>query len=205
MPAFLPILIQYALVLRLPSRIQWAYRILNTRLPLSPVFVGVTTANAAIPVLIDTVGQLGTTSSSRRFKKEIKPMDKASETILGLKPVTFHYKMDTTETPQFGLIAEEVTEVNPGLVVRDENGEIYTVRYDAVNAMLLNEFLKEHRKVQEQGRKAQEQEATITQLKKGMEVLTAQLKEQAAQIQKVSAQLEARKPAPRMVINIYLR
>ncbi|PYJ94209.1 MAG: hypothetical protein DME62_05940 [Verrucomicrobia bacterium] len=205
MPAFLPILIQYALVLRLPSRIQWAYRILNTRQPLSPVFVGVTTANAAIPVLIDTVGQLGTTSSSRRFKKEIKPMDKASETILGLKPVTFHYKMDTTETPQFGLIAEEVTGVNPGLVVRDENGEIYTVRYDAVNAMLLNEFLKEHRKVQEQGRKAQEQEATITQLKKGMEVLTAQLKEQAAQIQKVSAQLEARKPAPRMVINIYLR
>ena len=98
-----------------------------------------------------------------------------------------------------------MTEVNPGLVVRDENGEIYTVRYDAVNAMLLNEFLKEHRKVQEQGRKAQEQEATITQLKKGMEVLTAQLKEQAAQIQKVSAQLEARKPAPRMVINIYLR
>ena len=83
-------------------------------------------------------------------------MDKASETILGLKPVTFHYKMDTTETPQFGLIAEEVTEVNPGLVVRDENGEIYTVRYDAVNAMLLNEFLKEHRKVQEQGRKAQD-------------------------------------------------
>src|SRR6266705_3000639 len=149
MPAFLPILIQYALVLRLPSRIQWAYRILNTRLPLSPVFVGVTTANAAIPVLIDTVGQLGTTSSSRRFKKEIKPMDKASETILGLKPVTFHYKSDTTETPQFGLIAEEVTGVNPGLVVRDENGEIYTVRYDAVNAMLLNEFLKEHRKVEE--------------------------------------------------------
>ena len=173
--------------------------------PKHPVFVGVTTANAAIPVLIDTVGQLGTTSSSRRFKKEIKPMDKASETILGLKPVTFHYKSDTTETPQFGLIAEEVTGVNPGLVVRDENGEIYTVRYDAVNAMLLNEFLKEHRKVQEQGRKAQEQEATNTQLKKGMEVLTAQLKEQAAQIQKVSAQLEAGKPAPRMVINIYLR
>ena len=83
-------------------------------------------------------------------------MDKASETILGLKPVTFYYKSDTTETPQFGLIAEEVTEVNPGLVVRDENGEIYTVRYDAVNAMLLNEFLKEHRKVQEQGRKAQD-------------------------------------------------
>src|SRR6266487_565098 len=219
MPAFLPILIQYALVLRLPSRIQWAYRILNTRLPLSPVFVGVTTANAAIPVLIDTVGQLGTTSSSRRFKKEIKPMDKASETILGLKPVTFHYKSDTTETPQFGLIAEEVTEVNPGLVVRDENGEIYTVRYDAVNAMLLNEFLKEHRKVQEQGRKAQEQEATIAQQRKDsqaksdkleatiaqqqmeMRSVIARLNEQAAQIQKVSTQLEVSKPAPRTVSN----
>src|SRR5438874_5029796 len=188
MPAFLPILIQYALVLRLPSRIQWAYRILNTRLPLSPVFVGVTTANAAIPVLIDTVGQLGTTSSSRRFKKEIKPMDKASETILGLKPVTFHYKSDTTETPQFGLIAEEVTGVNPGLVVRDENGEIYTVRYDAVNAMLLNEFLKEHRKGELQDLKAQEQQNEIDALK-------AELKEQKALIQKVSAQLAAASPS----------
>src|SRR6266700_3548819 len=180
MPAFLPILIQYALVLRLPSRIQWAYRILNTRLPLSPVFVGVTTANAAIPVLIDTVGQLGTTSSSRRFKKEIKPMDQASGAILGLKPVTFHYKSDNAGTPQFGLIAEEVEKVNPDLVVRDEKGEIYTVRYEAVNAMLLNEFLKEHRKVEQQ-------EATITQLKDGMELLTATVKEQASQIQKVSA------------------
>ena len=107
---------------------------------------GVTTANAdAIPVLIDSAGQLGTASSSRRFKKEIKPMDKASEAILALKPVTFHYKSDTKDTPQFGLIAEEVAEVNPDLVVRDEDGEIYTVRYDAVNAMLLNEFLKEHK------------------------------------------------------------
>ena len=107
---------------------------------------GVTTAqNNAIPVLIDSAGQLGTTSSSRRYKKEIKPMDQASEAILGLKPVTFHYKSDNTGTPQFGLIAEEVAEVNPDLVVRDEKGEIYTVRYEAVNAMLLNEFLKEHR------------------------------------------------------------
>src|SRR5438477_7044818 len=201
MPAFLPILIQYALVLRLPSRIQWAYRILNTRQPLSPVFVGVTTANAAIPVLIDTVGQLGTTSSSRRFKKEIKPMDKASETILGLKPVTFHYKSDTTETPQFGLIAEEVTGVNPGLVVRDENGEIYTVRYDAVNAMLLNEFLKEHRKVQEQDRKIVKQEATITQLKKDMDALVACLKEHDSKIQRVTDQIEMSSSASQMVVN----
>src|SRR6266498_976967 len=105
----------------------------------------------AAPVLIDSAGKLGTTSgSSRRFKKEIKPMDKASEAILALKPVTFHYNSDTMATPQFGLIAEEVAEVNPDLVVRDKNGEIYTVRYDAVNAMLLNEFLKEHRKIEKQ-------------------------------------------------------
>jgi hypothetical protein len=111
---------------------------------------GVTTGNMnAIPVLIDSVGQLGTMSSSRRFKKEIKRMDKASEAILALKPVTFHYKSDKTNTPQFGLIAEDVAAVKPDLVVRDENGEIYTVRYEAVNAMLLNEFLKEHSTVQE--------------------------------------------------------
>jgi predicted ribosome quality control (RQC) complex YloA/Tae2 family protein len=166
---------------------------------------GVTTANAdAIPVLIDSAGQLGTLSSSRRFKKEIKPMDKSSEAILGLKPVTFHYKSDSTGTPQFGLIAEEVAEVNPDLVVRDENGEIYTVRYDSVNAMLLNEFLKEHRKVEEQNRKMQEQEATvarqdrkiqqqetrITELNKALDTVAGQLKEQAAQIQKVSAQVD---------------
>jgi hypothetical protein len=132
---------------------------------------GVTTANAnAIPVLIDSAGQLGTVSSSRRFKQEIKAMDSASEAIHALKPVTFHYKSDGTNTPQFGLIAEEVAEVNQDLVVRDENGEIYTVRYEAVNAMLLNEFLKEHRKVEE--------------LENGMAALTAQLKEQASQIQK---------------------
>jgi Chaperone of endosialidase len=87
--------------------------------------------------------------SSARFKKDIKPMDKASEAILALKPVTFHYKSDTKGTPQFGLIAEEVAAVNPDLVVPDEKGEIYSVRYDAVNAMLLNEFLREHRKVEE--------------------------------------------------------
>jgi len=111
---------------------------------------GVTTGTAnAIPVLIDSTGQLGTMSSSRRFKKEIKPMDSASQSILGLKPVTFHYKSDSTDAPQFGLIAEEVAAVNPDLVVGDEKGEIYTVRYDAVNAMLLNEFLKEHQTVQE--------------------------------------------------------
>jgi len=149
---------------------------------------GVTTNIAdAIPVVIDSHGQLGTLSSSQRFKKEIKPMEKASEAILALKPVTFHYKKDAKDTPQFGLIAEEVAEVNPDLVVRDENGEIYTVRYDAVNAMLLNEFLKEHKTVREQG-------ATITRLEKKIEALTAGL-------QKVSAQLELNKPAAQTVLN----
>ena len=142
---------------------------------------GVQTQNAnAIPVLIDSDGQLGTLSSSRRFKKEIKAMDKASEAILALEPVTFHYKGDNTSTPQFGLIAEEVAEVNPDLVVRDADGKIYSVRYEAVNAMLLNEFLKEHREVQE--------------LKKQIAALNAGL-------QKVSAQLEASKPAPQVVNN----
>jgi hypothetical protein len=149
-------------------------------------------------VLIDSAGQLGTASSSRRFKKEIKPMDKASEAILALKPVTFHYKSDKTGTAQFGLIAEEVAAVNPDLVVRDDNGEIYTVRYDAVNAMLLNEFLKEHRKVEEQ-------EATITQLKKDFVATIAEQQKQIealnAGLQKVSAQLEASKPGPQVVNN----
>jgi hypothetical protein len=92
--------------------------------------------------MIDIDGQLGTIVSSRRFKDDVRPMDQASEAIHLLKPVTFHYKSDTTGTPQFGLIAEEVAEVDPNVVVRDDKGEIFTVRYDAVNAMLLNEFLK---------------------------------------------------------------
>jgi len=147
---------------------------------------GVTTDVAdAVNVVIDSNGQLGTMSSSRRFKKKIQPMDNASESILALKPVIFHYKSDKRDTPQFGLIAEEVAAVNPDLVVRDDKGEIYTVRYDAVNAMLLNEFLKEHRKVQELTKDFQ---ATVAQL-------TARLDEQAAQIQKVSAQLAAASPS----------
>jgi Chaperone of endosialidase len=135
----------------------------------SACFIGnirdVQTQNAdAIPVLVDSAGQLGTASSSRRFKNEIKPMNNASEAVLGLRPVTFHYKSDTTDTPQFGLIAEEVAAVNPDLVVCDKDGEIYTVRYDAVNAMLLNEFLKEHKAFVEEQRKVQEQGATLTRL-----------------------------------------
>jgi len=181
---------------------------------------GRTTGNAnAIPVLIDSSGQLGTVSSSRRFKKEIKPMDQTSEAILSLKPVTFHYKSDTKGTAQFGLIAEEVADVNPDLVVRDENGEIYTVRYDAVNAMLLNEFLKEHRTVEEQeqklieqDRKVQEQETTIMQLKStvaeqqkefqsGLAEQQKQIKALASGLEKVSAQLEVSKPTPQIALN----
>jgi uncharacterized coiled-coil protein SlyX len=121
-------------------------------------------------------------------------MDKASEAVLSLKPVTFNYKSDSTNTPQFGLIAEQVAEINPDLVVRDQNDEIYTVRYDAVNAMLLNEFLKEHRTVQELKSVVAKQEAAAAQQAKQIEALTAGL-------QKVNAQLEASKPAPQVVNN----
>jgi hypothetical protein len=108
---------------------------------------GVTTVNNdAIPVLIDSTGQLGTQSSSQRFKKEIKPMDTASEAILALKPITFHYKSDKTNRPEFGLVAEGVAEVNPDLVVRDKEGKVKTVRYEQINSMLLDEFLKKHKK-----------------------------------------------------------
>ena len=136
---------------------------------------GVTTGIAAIPVLIDTAGQLGTMSSSSRFKKKIKPMDCASEAILALKPVMFQYKSDKTSTPQFGLIAEEVAAVDPDLVVRDKNGEIYTVRYDAVNAMLLNEFLKQYRKSEEQDAIIARQQKQIDALAAGLERVSAQL------------------------------
>ena len=145
-------------------------------------------------VVVDGNGQLGTATSSQRFKKAIRPMDKSSEAILALKPVSFQYKSDSKGTPRFGLIAEDVAKVNPDLVVRDRNGEIYSVRYDAVNAMLLNEFLKEHRKVKSlQKAMADQQSENAT--------IRAMLKEQAAQIQKVSAQLEVSKPAPQTVFN----
>jgi len=147
----------------------------------------------ATQVLIDSTGKLGTTSgSSRRFKNDIKPMNDASGAILDLRPVTFHYKSDNTNAPQFGLIAEEVAKVNPDLVVRDKNGELLTVRYDAVNAMLLNEFLKEHLKVEKL-------EGTVAQQQKGIAALTAELKEQAAQIRKVSAQIEVTTPTSHRV------
>jgi hypothetical protein len=148
------------------------------------------------PVVVNSIGRLGVMTSSSRFKETIKPMDKASEAILALKPVTFHYKkeVDPDGIPQFGLVAEQVEKVNPDLVARDEEGKVYTVRYEAVNAMLLNEFLKEHRK-------NEEQEKTIVELKSGMTALAATVKEQAAQIQKVRAQLEANKSAVQVVNN----
>jgi Chaperone of endosialidase len=148
-----------------------------------------TTMPGGTGVVIDANGRLGVKPSSKRFKDEIKPMDKASEAILALNPVTFRYKkeLDADGIPQFGLVAEDVAKVNPDLVVKDAQGKVYTVRYEAVNAMLLNEFLKEHRKNEEQ--------------QKQINVLTAQLKEQSAQIQKVSAQLETSKPAPQVVNN----
>ena len=157
-----------------------------------------------LTVMVDADGQLGTVISSRRFKEDIKPMDQASEGILKLNPVTFRYKNRDNKndmTPQFGLVAEEVEQVNRDLVVYGKDGKVLTVRYDAVNAMLLNEFLKEHKKVEEQQASIADLKSTVALQQKGMEVLTAQLKEQAAQIQKVSAQLEASKPAPKVVSN----
>jgi endosialidase-like protein len=157
---------------------------------------------AGSTVVVDSNGHLGVSASSRRFKKAIEPMDKASEAILALKPVTFQYKTDTTNTPQFGLIAEQVADVNPDLVVHDQTGQIFTVRYDAVNAMLLNEFLKEHRKVeqqeqqlQEQGGSIRKQRATIEELKEEICRLTEIVKVEASEIQKVSARLQAIDPA----------
>jgi hypothetical protein len=146
-------------------------------------------AVAGATVHVNGNGQLGVAPSSARFKDGIKPMDKASEAILALKPVTFHYKkeIDPDRTPQFGLVAEQVEKVNPDLIVRDAKDKPYTVRYEAVNAMLLNEFLKEHRKVQEQG-------ATIAKQQKQIEAL-------ATGLQKVSDELELSKPALRTVGN----
>jgi Chaperone of endosialidase len=140
------------------------------------------TSSGGSGVFINNAGQLGTTTSSKRFKDDIKPMDKTSEALFALKPVTFRYKkdIDPRGIQQLGLVAEDVEKVNPDLIVRDKEGKAYSVRYDQVNAMLLNEFLKEHEAVQE--------------LKKQVAELTAGL-------QKVSAQLELSKPAPQTVVN----
>ena len=128
------------------------------------------TVPSGVAVIVDTSGHLGTVVSSERFKDAIRPMDKASEAILSLKPVTFRYKtaLDPKGIPQFGLVAEQVEKVNPDLVARDDQGRPYTVRYEAVNAMLLNEFLKEHRKVEEQAATIEQQERRLTELERAV-------------------------------------
>ena len=150
-----------------------------------------TVVSGGVPVYVSANGQLGTNPSSKRFKEEIAAMDKKSEAILALHPVTFRYKqeLDPNGTAQFGLIAEEVAKVNPDLVTRDDKGEIYSVRYEAVNAMLLNEFLKEHRKVEELKTAAARQEVSAAQQRKEIGALKAALEKQAAQIQRVSVKL----------------
>jgi len=147
------------------------------------------TVPAGVTVIVDASGHLGTVVSSQRFKDEVKPMDKASEAILAFTPVTFRYKkeIDPKSIPQFGLVAEEVEKINPDLVMRDKEGKPYSVRYDAVNAMLLNEFLKEHRKVEK--------------LEAAVEELTATVKEQASQLQRVTAQLQMDHPAAQVAAN----
>ena len=144
-------------------------------------------------VTINSSGRLGRANvSSRRYKHDIKPLHEASEAIYGLKPVSFRYhkQYDATQTVAFGLIAEEVAEVAPDLVGRNEKGEPESVRYEQVNAMLLNEFLKEHAKVDEQNCKIQEQEVTISELKNSIKTLIARIEEQDVRIQRVSAQME---------------
>ena len=165
--------------------------------------IGSTAQANGVFVTVGAGGKLGFQVSSRRYKDDIKPMDKASEALFALKPVSFRYKqeIDPARSPDFGLIAEDVATVNPDLVARDEEGKIVTVRYQAVYAMLLNEFLKAHSKVQEQEAviaqvksNAAKQEATIARQQKQIEALTEGL-------QKVSAQLEAGKTSPRIVLN----
>lgn len=159
--------------------------------------------NQGGPVYCDADGKLYTLGSSKRFKEDIKAMDNASEALLALKPVTFRYKKDIepTGTTQFGLVAEEVEKVNRDLVVRDKAGKTYSVRYDQINAMLLNEFLKPHRKVEEQQSQIANQETTIGKLKENIDALTRQLAKQATQIEEVGAQLELSNPAHRTVLN----
>jgi trimeric autotransporter adhesin len=163
------------------------------------------TVPSGVTVVVGSDGHLGTLVSSARFKDDIKPMDKASESILALKPVTFHYKkeLDPNGTPQFGLVAEQVEKIDPHLVARDAQGKPYTVRYDAVNAMLLNEFLKEHRKVEDQEATIRQLSLTVAQQQNDFHAMVAQLTrrldEQASQIQKVSAQLTVNRQTSQII------
>jgi hypothetical protein len=161
------------------------------------------TVASGVGVIVGTTGQLGTVQSSKRFKEAIKPMDKASEAILALKPVTFRYKkeLDPEGIPQFGLVAEDVEKVDADLVARDADGKVNTVRYEAVNAMLLNEFLKEHKASIEEHCKVESLEKAMAEQQKENAAMRAMLKEQAAQIQKVSAQLELNRSMAQTVLN----
>jgi predicted ribosome quality control (RQC) complex YloA/Tae2 family protein len=156
------------------------------------------TASGGAAVFVNGNGKLGTMTSSKRFKDEIKPMDRASEAILALRPVSFRYKkeIDPQRIPQFGLVAEDAEKVNPDLVIRDSQGKPQTVRYDQVNAMLLNEFLKAHRKVQEQ-------EATISRLEKEIEAVVAHAKEQDSKIQRVNDQVQMNSATARVLATNY--
>ena len=164
------------------------------------------TVPTGVPVIVDFSGHLGTVVSSARFKDEIKPIDKASEAILSLQPVSFRYKKeyDPEAIRQFGLVAEDVAKADPDLVVRDEAGKPYTVRYEAVNAMLLNEFLKEHKKVEEQQGTIAQLKSTVAQQQEGFAAKLAQQQKQiealTAGLQEVSAQLEVSKPVPKTVV-----
>ncbi len=183
---------------------------------------GVTMTGAS--VVINSSGQLGVTTSSERYKENIQPMEQASEALYALQPVTFRYKseLDVEHTPQFGLVAEQVAKVNPDLVLRDAQGQIYTVRYEAVNAMLLNEFLKEHGKVQEQattiaqlktsagmdektiarlGSIVAQQQQALAQVQSSVAILSAQLKEQAALVERIGAPAQARPTETVLAVN----
>ena len=165
------------------------------------------TSSGGTAVFINSDGKLGTATSSRRFKDEIKPMERASEALFALKPVTFRYKkgIDLHGISQFGLVAEDVEAVNPDLVVRDKEGKVNTVRYDAVNAMLLNEFLKEHRKVAEEEATITQLKSTVAQQETNFQATVARQQKQiealTAGLQKVSVQIEAKKSAPHVVDN----
>jgi uncharacterized coiled-coil protein SlyX len=193
-------------------------RIGTTEIQTATLIAGISgaTVPTGVAVIVGADGHLGTTTSSARFKEAIKPMDKASETILALKPVSFRYKreLDPNGIPQFGLVAEEVAKVNPDLVTHDAKGDICTVRYEAVNVMLLNEFLKEHKAVQELKSALRKQEAiiaqlnddranhqgTITNLDKALNTMLARLNEQDSKIQKVNDRLELSEPVTQLAV-----
>jgi Chaperone of endosialidase len=170
----------------------------------STIIAGISgTAVSGAQVVVSSTGKLGVAASSARFKEAIKPMDKASEAVLALKPVTFRYKeeIDPEKMPQFGLVAEEVEKVNPDLITRDESGKPVTVRYEAVNAMLLNEFLKEHRRADEQARKVEAQEGTIADLKASLKEQQKQMEALTAGLQEVRASVELHSPTARTAAN----